>query len=102
MANLTKLVHLDMSGNYFYGSIPPQLFHWRFLQFLDVSSNYFLDGGLSNEVGKLGNLRTLKLEKNMLDGYIPVQIGNLTKLHQFSISHNKFAGGIPDSIGNLK
>lgn len=34
--NLTKLVHLDMSGNKFNGSIPPQLLQLRHLQYLDL------------------------------------------------------------------
>nr|XP_017225202.1 PREDICTED: LRR receptor-like serine/threonine-protein kinase GSO2 [Daucus carota subsp. sativus] len=100
LANLTKLVHLDMRLNLFNGTIPAQLFQLKFLQFLDLSKNS-LKGGLS-EVGKLGNLRTLKLEKNLLDGYIPEHIGNLTRLQQFSINYNKFAGQIPNSIGKLK
>ncbi|XP_074335880.1 receptor-like protein 46 [Apium graveolens] len=101
LANLTKLVHLDMSYNDLNGPIPAQLFHLKFLRFLDLSYNFALKGGLSSEVGKLGNLRTFNLEGNMLDGNIPVEIGNLTKLQNFSISDNKFSGGIPDSVGNL-
>ncbi|XP_063941444.1 receptor-like protein 46 [Daucus carota subsp. sativus] len=101
LANLTKLVHLDMSLNDFNGTIPAQVFQLKNLQFLDLSYNS-LKGGLSSVVGKLGNLRTRKLEENVLDGYVPVQIGNLTKSQHFSINHNKLLGRIPDSIGYLK
>nr|XP_017225212.1 PREDICTED: leucine-rich repeat receptor protein kinase EMS1-like [Daucus carota subsp. sativus] len=101
LANLTKLIHLDMSQNLLNGSIPAQLFQLRFLQSLDLSDNSLKDG-LSREIGKLEDLRSLKLDRNSIDGNIPVQIGNLTRLQQFSISHNKFLGRIPESILNLK
>ncbi|KAA8516453.1 hypothetical protein F0562_016746 [Nyssa sinensis] len=45
-ANLTNLVHLDMSRNGFNGSIPPQLFQLKYLQYLDLSSNS-IEGTLS-------------------------------------------------------
>uniref|UniRef100_A0A175YI69 Uncharacterized protein n=1 Tax=Daucus carota subsp. sativus TaxID=79200 RepID=A0A175YI69_DAUCS len=101
LANLTKLIHLDMSWNLLNGSIPAQLFQLRFLQSLDLSVNS-LKNGLSGEIGKLENLRSFKLDKNSMDGNIPVQIGNLTRLQQFSVSRNKFLGRIPESILNLK
>nr|XP_017225204.1 PREDICTED: leucine-rich repeat receptor protein kinase EMS1-like [Daucus carota subsp. sativus] len=101
LANLTKLIHLDMSRNLLNGSIPPQLFQLWFLQSLDLSDNSLKDG-LSREIGKLENLRSLKLDRNSIDGNIPVQIGNLTRLQQFSVSQNKFLGPIPESILNLK
>ncbi|KAL1803299.1 hypothetical protein ACET3Z_031946 [Daucus carota] len=72
----------------------------RFLQSLDLS-DYSLKDGLSREIGKLENLRSLKLDQNSIDG-IPVKIGNLTRLQQFSISWNKLSGPIADSIFNLK
>ena len=38
-SNLINLVHLDMSGNNFNGSIPPQLFHLPLLQSLLLDGN---------------------------------------------------------------
>ena len=40
LANLIRLVHLDMSRNKFNGSIPAELFHLRFLQVLDFSGSW--------------------------------------------------------------
>ena len=94
--NLTKLVHLDMSGNKFNGSIPPQLLQLRHLQYLDLSSNS-LRGDLSSEVGSLKNLKVLRLNKNFLNGKIPEEIGSLTKLQALSLHENILSDGIPSS-----
>ncbi|KAK1357079.1 hypothetical protein POM88_050335 [Heracleum sosnowskyi] len=98
-----------MRQNSFNDSIPTELFHLRFLQFFDSSTNS-LEGGLSSEVGKLENLRTLNLDGNLLGGnlrnnqllkQIPSEIGILSYLSTLALSKNSFTGVIPPSILNL-
>ncbi|KAG8657720.1 receptor-like protein 46 [Manihot esculenta] len=101
LANLSRLVHLDLMFNNFSGFIPSQIFHFKYLQYLDISSN-FLTGMLSEEVGALKNLRVLKLDYNSLAGNIPGEIGNLTKLQRLSLRGNSFVGRIPSSVLYLK
>ncbi|KAM3693411.1 hypothetical protein ACJW31_08G164700 [Castanea mollissima] len=101
VANLSKLVYLDLKNNIFNGSISSQLFHLRYLQYLDLSINSF-HGILIGEVGSLQNLRVLNLEGNSLVGNIPKEIGNMTKLRQLYLRNNSFFGEIPSSFLYLK
>ena len=101
LANLTKLVYLDLGGNHFNCSIPSQLFQLTHLQNLDTSVNSF-HGILSGEVGSLQNMRELYLEGNFFYGNIPKEIGNMTKLQQLLLYENNFLSEIPSSITNLK
>ncbi|KAF2288207.1 hypothetical protein GH714_005030 [Hevea brasiliensis] len=76
LANLTNLVRLYMAGNSLIGSLPPQLFSLRRLEYLDVSYNFH-------------------------GGNVPAQIGNLTNLKFFSLYSNKVSGAIPPSLMHL-
>ena len=129
-ANLSSsLVHLDMSGNNFSGSIPPQLFHLPLLQNLYLKYNS-LSGQLPAEIGNLTSLVTLYMEGNNFSGSFPPQlfhlpllqdlfldgnslstgdqviheeeIGNLTSLQYLSLSGNKFSDTILLSVLCLK
>lgn len=99
--HLTKLVHLEMMGNKFKGSIPQQVFSLEYLQYLDRSSN-LLSGNLSHEVGSLRNMRILRLDQNLPKGSILGENGNLEKLEELSNRSNSFEGGIPFSIFYLE
>ncbi|RVW48775.1 hypothetical protein CK203_076091 [Vitis vinifera] len=52
---------LYMSGNNFSGSIPPQLFHLPFLQYLSLDGNS-LSGEVPEEFGNLTSLQVLLLD----------------------------------------
>ncbi|KAJ8649717.1 hypothetical protein MRB53_002740 [Persea americana] len=90
LANLTRLVRLDMRCNNFNGSIPSQLFHLRNLEYLDLGSDS-LSGNLISDVGALKNLRFFNLQENFLDGEIPIEMGNLSQLQQLSLRQNRFS-----------
>lgn len=99
-ANLTKLVHLYMSGNNFNGSIPPQIFHSTSLLHLDLGTNS-LGGYIPQEVGNLTKLQKLTLEWNHLSGELPTSILHLKDLKVLALSENRLSGQIPSEIGNL-
>ncbi|XP_019058319.1 PREDICTED: receptor-like protein 12 [Tarenaya hassleriana] len=97
LANLTKLVHLEMIQNRFSGQISPEMFQLKHLQNLDLSNNE-LSGALTRQVSYLQELRVLNLEGNFLQGNIPEDIGNSTEIRVLSLRGNSFSGNIPTSI----
>lgn len=98
--NLTRLISLDMGGNSFNGTIPPELFSLKTLQRLDLRMNT-IGGTLSGDIKELKNLEELILDENLVGGEIPPEIGSLVNLSALSLSRNNLSGGIPWSIQNL-
>ena len=84
-ANLSNLVLLDMSGNNFKGSIPPQLFGLPYLREL-----YLDDSSLTGK---------LLPDDEETEKYV---ISSTSKLQVLSLSGNKFSDGMLLSILCLK
>ena len=124
LANLSKLIHLDLSANQLSGKIPSicQLTSLRSLSLrrniltgtiptsirnssnlakLDVSENK-LSGSIFPEIGMLGSLTMLSLFGNNLSGSIPTSVGNLSNLSVLFLYNNKLSRFIPREIGKLK
>ncbi|CAI0384812.1 unnamed protein product [Linum tenue] len=119
IANLTQLVTLDLSNNYFTGSIPAQLFSLTQLESLRINivddvqrtvnnnggpfegrKGYTLEGEIPVEIGKLTNLKELLLDGNRLSGSIPSTVSQLKSLEEFDLHGNFLSGEIPTGIGN--
>lgn len=97
---LRSLKKLDLSGNYFHGSIPSAFGNLTELEFLDLSSNKF-ESSIPPQLGSIRNLRLLNLSNNMLVGMMPNELHSLKRLQEFQISGNKLNGSIPYWVGNL-
>ena len=63
--------------------------------------DYELSGELSESIGNLDNLTSLRLTGNQLSGEIPLGIGNLSNLITLKLSMNQFTGDIPSEICDL-
>ncbi|XP_047974141.1 MDIS1-interacting receptor like kinase 2-like [Salvia hispanica] len=124
LANLSKLLVLDLSSNEFYGVIPPdigslsKLTHLNLsynrlqsevpfilvnlseLLVLDLSSNEF-SGVIPHDIGSLSKLTHLDLSYNSLWSELPLSLSNLTNLEVLLISSNSISGAIPSGIGYL-
>ncbi|KAF8020534.1 hypothetical protein BT93_G1072 [Corymbia citriodora subsp. variegata] len=83
LANLSRLVHLNLSYAQFGGQIPEELSHLTKLHTLDLSYS-------SEYMGELGELRPLKLEKPSLRSLIG-DMGELRELYLDEV--NMFAEG---------
>ncbi|KAK1361930.1 LRR receptor-like serine/threonine-protein kinase GSO1 [Heracleum sosnowskyi] len=101
LANLTKLVHLDMSFNNFNGSIPPQLFLLKFLQFLDISYNNIQGEIMGNVSADFTKLVHLDMSWNGFNCSIPAQLYHMKFLEFLDLSHNSLVGGLSSEIGKL-
>ncbi|KAK9123455.1 hypothetical protein Sjap_013057 [Stephania japonica] len=99
---LKSLRVLDLSGNNIEGRIPDGLGGLKNLQVLDLGRNLF-SGTLSSSVfGNFSELLLLDLSENpLLVSEIPSEIGKLGKLQQIFLQRSGFVGSIPDSFVGL-
>ncbi|CAI0388704.1 unnamed protein product, partial [Linum tenue] len=114
---------LSLSGNKFFGKIPPQLSNCSFFHILEARNNQ-LTGEIPKEIWDLPMLSILDLSKNKLSGNLPPGFvspwmqevylsrnqlgGTLTTtnytgywLGVLDLSHNRFTGTIAEWISRL-
>ncbi|XP_019443853.1 PREDICTED: probable LRR receptor-like serine/threonine-protein kinase At1g53440 [Lupinus angustifolius] len=96
---LTHLTELDLSRNYFSGSIPKSLGRLPLVT-LELLGNR-LSGPIPSEIGDITSLQFLILEDNQLGGPLPPSLGNLTELLLLLLSGNNFTGTMPEELGKL-
>nr|GFC30951.1 leucine-rich repeat protein [Tanacetum cinerariifolium] len=70
------------------------------LRGLRLSSNR-LTGPIPESMGRLRLLEELDLSENFLNGSIPESFGSLTALMYLDISYNQLTGHVPTSLGRL-
>jgi Leucine-rich repeat (LRR) protein len=97
---LSKLRHLDVSGNYLFGTVPTLIASPQ-LEYLDLSANQL--SGTIPTFDHLRNLTGLYLQNNRLTGTIPEFKGSL-KLTQLFLNNNQLVGRCPEfsSLVNLR
>ncbi|KAA8541946.1 hypothetical protein F0562_023098 [Nyssa sinensis] len=100
LSNLSKLRHLDLSGNLFDKDILRFLGALPSLKFLSLKFNG-LEGPLSSqELSNMSNLEVLILASNHLNGTLPLHgFESFRHLETLDLSGNYFSGSIPPSIG---
>ncbi|KAL4625748.1 hypothetical protein ACB092_05G047200 [Castanea dentata] len=97
MANFSNLEILDLSGNYFTGSITPYIGALSSLKAISLSYNG-LNGTLNTpEFCALKKLEEIELARNGFEGMLPPCLNNLTSLSFLDISHNQFNGNLSSS-----
>lgn len=100
--DLPYLETLDLSGNFFSGSLPYSFSNLTRLRRLALSGNSF-SGSIPASIGSLANLEELFLDNNHLDGSIPPSLNNLVSLNRLEIQANRLGGEFPklDSLNSL-
>ncbi|KAJ4742233.1 LRR receptor-like serine/threonine-protein kinase GSO2 [Rhynchospora pubera] len=84
------------------GEIRSSLLSLRYLNYLDLSYNYFSYAKIPNFIGSLNELKYLNLSSSYFGGRIPPQLGNLSNLQYLDLSANyNIDGYIPSQLGNL-
>ena len=96
---LTRLAHLELSGNHLIGTIPGFL-QLTALTRLSLGDNS-MTGTIPTELSQLLFLERLSLHQNNLFGRIPSTIGSLTALHEIELNNNILTGPVPTEIGRL-
>ena len=86
-----RVIGLDLTARRMIGDIPPQLGRLTELKFLRLGYNG-LTGEIPPELGKLTNLVELQLFDNQLSGEIPSELGNLHNLQELHLFGNNLSG----------
>lgn len=97
IGNLSFLVYLNLSNNYFHGQLPNEFGHLRRLKYLTVRQNN-LTGGILLERGNLYNLKLLHLDYNCFSGSIPYNIFNISLLLSIGSRNNNLSGSLSIDI----
>ncbi|KAH9328902.1 hypothetical protein KI387_001010, partial [Taxus chinensis] len=100
IGNLTNVAFLELSENFFQGSIPSfkRLF---FLERLYLQYNS-LEGSIPDDLGQLNHLGLLDMSNNMLSGEIPGSLCHLQQLRRLFLHHNQLSQSIPTCFGDCK
>ncbi|CAI9782590.1 unnamed protein product [Fraxinus pennsylvanica] len=100
LGNLSFLVSINLSRNYFHGNVPQEMIQLRRLKILDFRSNNF-GGEIPSWLHFLSKLQVLNLRENSFTGFIPPSLSNISTLQHLDLSSNLLQGKIPKDIGNL-
>jgi hypothetical protein len=91
IGNLQRLEYIDVSGNYLYGSIPPELATLPALRQLNLDDNQ-MSGPIPADWSQASELESLVLEGNLLSGTLPEALPrNLTFL---DLHENELTGSV--------
>ncbi|KAG5244695.1 receptor protein [Salix suchowensis] len=93
------MMGIDLSRNYFEGTIPIEYFSSYGLEFLDLSENN-LSGSLPLGF-EAPSLRYVRLYRNQLSGPLPYAFYNLSSLVTLDLGDNNLTGPIPDWIDRV-
>jgi Leucine-rich repeat (LRR) protein len=107
-----RVVALDLSDNFIYGSLPEEMGTLTELRHLDLHGRFVLGfpvispisstqlGEFPPVLGSLGKLETLNLSAAGLQGDVPVEIGALAALQTLDLSTNSLTR-LPSEVGQL-
>nr|GLL38063.1 receptor like protein 30-like [Ipomoea trifida] len=101
IANLSRVVNLDLGWNHFVNAIPTEIGRLTKLEFLNLAVNN-LNGTIPSQIRHLQHLHLLSLYSNSLTGQIPEEIfSNLSRLQYFNCGRNQFQGQLPSNLFKL-
>jgi len=97
-----NLTSLSLSGNIIDGEIPDEFYgSLPKLQFLDLSDNENLTGGISPMIEMMPSLTTLRLGGTQLGGGLPDELYFLENLKELDLSDASFGGPLSATFGLL-
>ncbi|KAL6141579.1 hypothetical protein ACLB2K_059867 [Fragaria x ananassa] len=88
------VVGLDLSNEFVSCNIDSSssIFQLQYLESLNLANNVFNGSKIPSAIGKLTNLRHLKLASGYFTGQIPLEIARLTRLVTLDLSRNNYDG----------
>ncbi|KAK2441388.1 receptor protein EIX2 [Trifolium repens] len=96
--NLKNLNYINLWSNNLSGAAPMHLSDWIQLEFLNLGENEF-SGTIPIKMSQ--NLMVIILRFNQFEGNIPPQLFNLPNLFHLDLAHNKLSGSMPECAYNL-
>lgn len=99
-SNWPNLAELDVSSNFFDGTVPDELLNHPTLQVLDINGNEMV-GGFPGDISENNQLEYLAAHNNGFSGAVSDRIAFLKSLKHLDISFNALTGMIPDTITGM-
>ncbi|KAE8691535.1 Receptor protein kinase-like protein [Hibiscus syriacus] len=97
---IQHLSHLDLSSNFFNGTLPSSIFNSTELQLLSLSDNV-ISGELPEAIGGMVGLQILNLSDNALAEKVPHNLTALQNLTAVSLRGNYFSGDVPSGFDSV-
>ncbi|KAI9096399.1 hypothetical protein K1719_026118 [Acacia pycnantha] len=97
----SRVTTIQLSSMNLKGSLTEDIGRLTELRTLDLSSNKGMSGRIPAEIGNLRNLQTLSLVGCDFFGPIPDSLGALNQLTFLALNLNRLSGPIPRTFGNL-
>ncbi|KAF8111930.1 hypothetical protein N665_0071s0069 [Sinapis alba] len=99
--DMFRVTSLVLPNKQLLGYVSPSLFSIPNLRILDLSNNFF-HGSLPDSVSNATQLRVLSLGNNNVSGQLPDSISKLATLQLLNLSANAFTGKVPQDLSLLK
>uniref|UniRef100_A0A452ZKF8 Protein kinase domain-containing protein n=1 Tax=Aegilops tauschii subsp. strangulata TaxID=200361 RepID=A0A452ZKF8_AEGTS len=97
---LTKVAYMYISNNNLSGPLPDALSSCQSLIHLRLDHNS-INSSIPASVSKMQGLILLNLTKNTLYGMIPRELGLMDGIQELHLAHNNLSGHITESFGNM-
>ncbi|PON88133.1 Tyrosine-protein kinase [Trema orientale] len=101
LGRIEHLRHLDLSDNFFNGSLTFTIFNASELQVLSLSNNV-ISGQLPDYISGLRSLQLLNLSDNAFAGKVPANLTSLQNLTVVSLKSNYFSGDVPGGFSKVQ
>jgi len=102
LLRIAPLEHLDVYGNMLTGRIPDDiasaglgaLRSW-------LAAENKMSGTIPTGIGRLSELRVLRLQRNRLSGTLPTELGELSNLQELLVHGQSLWGTVPSALADL-
>ncbi|WKA11934.1 hypothetical protein VitviT2T_029382 [Vitis vinifera] len=98
-STVCHVTNIQLKGLNLTGVLPAEFGSLKYLQELDLTCNYF-NGSIPTSFSRLP-LVNLSLLGNRLSGSIPKEIGDIATLEELILEDNQLEGPLNENLGNL-
>ncbi|KAG2595613.1 hypothetical protein PVAP13_5KG086300 [Panicum virgatum] len=95
-----RVVALSLPSHGLTGVLSPAVGNLSSLRLLNLSSNWFISGGIPASLGRLHHLHILDLSNNAFSGDIPANLSSCTDLMFMALRSNQLRGRVPPEFGD--
>uniref|UniRef100_A0A803QRA3 Leucine-rich repeat-containing N-terminal plant-type domain-containing protein n=1 Tax=Cannabis sativa TaxID=3483 RepID=A0A803QRA3_CANSA len=101
--NTGNVIVLNLNSSFLYGSInsTSTLFHFPYLEKLNLADNHFNYSPIPSGLGRFPKLTHLNLSSSFFTGQIPSEMSKLTNLSSLDLSFLNLSSTVPSFLANF-